>query len=320
MADRVEIVLVSYVNRSGSTFLLSLLDTDPRVMACPEADILVRLFLRDPDRSYTEAEKKVLLELLKQDRKMQNWSLPDNSLKKSLNEARAGDIFCSLLTEYAASRKTDVESIVFKATEIIRFAGTLLTDPFKFRHPLRIAVLVRDPRAVYHSQKNTYVPHRKKIMNRNPIRLAQQWNFLVNQTDLLLRKSNRFYRIRYEDLTRDPVGEVLKFLSGFMPAETSSYYDRIPPEERAMHENIKRPPDPARIDQWKAYTGRHEIMMIEQACREGMLQLGYEAGVSHPDVITHIRSLMFSVDLAWFGMKRRLLKLLRRQNPLKGIP
>ena len=57
------IILLTYVNRSGSTYLANLLSASDHICVCPEGDKLVSLFLESPDKTFRlDNQWKVKLE------------------------------------------------------------------------------------------------------------------------------------------------------------------------------------------------------------------------------------------------------------------
>ena len=68
------IILLTYVNRSGSTYLANLLSASENICVCPEGDRLVSLFLENPGVPFhynTQWETK-LSKILRSDGKLKH--------------------------------------------------------------------------------------------------------------------------------------------------------------------------------------------------------------------------------------------------------
>lgn len=312
-----EILLITYINRSGSTYLLSLLDRTDEVVACPEADILVELFLRDPVRVFNQAEKQIIAELLSIDRKFSNWGLEPSVVREALDGNCAFIVFFRILQYYRIKHDSRARIIAFKATSILRYAANIMEQSIFRGYMIRLCVVIRDPRAVFNSQSQTYVPHRRKWMNTNAIRTAYQWNDLVFRLKDIQKRELRVLICRYESLIREHQSVLEKILGRYQLREAAvPYYLKIEPGERAMHTNIGKLPLEENIHRWEKELGSPARKIIEHCCNEMMNELGYSVTTRGLDLRSILFFLFWKADLLFFDIKRKLLRFARRKKAI----
>ncbi len=141
----------------------------------------------------------------------------------------------------------------------------------------RLIQIVRDPRAVFASFKNRIMSHYGHHTKAH--RLPRSWNRSAREIPRLQRDPSRFLVIRYEDLVRNP-REVLETICRFGGFDFS---ERMLEPTRAgngwqgnsaFHKafaGISAAP----ADIWKEFLTEDEIWWIELHCRQGMELAGY---------------------------------------------
>jgi hypothetical protein len=95
-------------------------------------------------------------------------------------------------------QKPEASSIIFKAERLVDlFAGidknTGSGINFKY------ISLIRDPRAIYASQKRTKIPGTDLVMSKNPVFTAIFWNHFMHE-NFINRKKLDMHEIKYREL------------------------------------------------------------------------------------------------------------------------
>jgi len=317
-----EIILLTYINRSGSTFLVSRLDNIPTVLSCPEADILVRLFLSNPLKAYKVVQHNLICDILVNDRKFKNWGLTKHEILVAMKQQTNIQIFIELLDAYRKHIKPSAKKIVFKATEIIRFVTELNFASKQKEFSISIFALVRDPRAIFTSQKKTFVPHKGKRMNTNPLNTIYQWNYFVKKLLYNYQLAAISY-IKYEDFITDPLF-VLSDLSGIDAINNevlavTKYFERIQNDEQTMHLNILTPPIPERINAWDDELSVVYKDIISLACKEGLDALGYSNVMGRSTLKLLIVKWYLKTSLILFELRRKLIRPFRGKDHFKTL-
>jgi hypothetical protein len=274
-------IFLTYVNRSGSTYLANLLDSSPKILACPEGDALVTFFLEDPAGTFTfdEQTEVRLRNLFTDDPKLQWWGevhLFLRGLERARNNLEA---FFMILMNYKEQVKNDAEYILFKAERLIFLVKRI--KAVEIPHHINFINIVRDPRAVYASQKRTIIPETQKLMSGNPVRTALYWNEHARKGIREFDRGN-LHLLKYEDLILD-FKTFLKELSGLLNIELSeikpengSLINRFPESHKRIHVNVQKPADPSRISEWENQLNKTEVLKIEFITSKILRRFGYK--------------------------------------------
>ena len=275
------IILLTYVNRSGSTYLANLLSASGNICTCPEGDPLVTLFLESPGKKFylDEAWKAKLAHLMHSDRKLKAWGMGEDIFDRLQGIGRNLDAFIAFLECYRTRQKPQATGILFKAERLV----DLFCDIEKFRTAntdIKYLSMIRDPRAVYASQKRTIIPGTNKRMSRNPVFTAIFWNHFMRRT-ARNRKNLEQHEIAYHNLVRgmkESINGLSRYLAmdlvGVSP-EAGDLPDRLPDADRTIHRHISESPDNTKIDQWSKELSSEEIRLISQKCRRFLAKEGF---------------------------------------------
>lgn len=136
----------------------------------------------------------------------------------------------------------------------------------------RFVVLVRDPRAVYASQKRFFTGMR---LGYSAIYTNQHYRWV----DEVACHDPRFLVIGYEHFVREP-GEGLRRIFEFIGVESTASVDAILNED---------PPHAGSLDKWAEQLNASEIEQIEALCFQRMQKMGYS-----PSIATAPRTLTLS--------------------------
>jgi hypothetical protein len=259
-----KIILLSYINRSGSTFLLNQLSKIPEVGVCPEADILFNLLLSETHEKINEKILQTIILKLENDSKWQSWKTDLSPLNTFTGNRY--DMFYQIVNLFQKTHYHNAKYIVFKH-------NYLLSRFNELRHEMDLLwlVLLRNPMAVYASQKNTVSPATHKIMCSNPLALIDQWNQLYKRY-VRLKDNNRIGLIQYEELISSINLEMeyalnflgiksgwneCKYNSGTLENWLSNDYKRI-------HTNIEAEPQNKSLEKWKKIVNRYELSVLNK--------------------------------------------------------
>ena len=190
-------IFIIYLNRSGSTFLANQLSKLSEILVCPEAEVLVNILLKNPGTRINEREQETLGSAIENDRKLKHWNLDIDS-KKTESQSKL-DLFFNILNQYRSRTKPGSTVIVFKAVDLINCIEIFHEYGLNKGLDIYFISLIRDPRAIFNSQRQTYVEHRKKLMNRNPLATVYQWNYFVTMS-IYYSSLTKLIILRYEDL------------------------------------------------------------------------------------------------------------------------
>ena len=311
-----QIILITYLNRSGSTFLANLLSSSGDICVCPEGDAVVGLFLEAPGRGLKEGsmDSEALARTLKCDGKMAAWDLGDDDLKRLKGNLTGIEAFYTLLKSYRDRNKPAASHIVFKAERIgALMTGIALAARDQLPSPVKFISLLRDPRAVYASQKNTRIPGCPYPMSGNPVWTALKWRTAQRQIRVLrsgtggligrkaspggpgsnevpfstgrMRKPEMVFHmlVKYEDLVSEmsrvqqDLGQFLGLdLRGTSPGR-GDLVPKLDAQTRSIHPLADKEPRAERVDAWTTQLTQKEIYLVERSCRKYMQHSGYAA-------------------------------------------
>jgi hypothetical protein len=276
-----EIIFLAYVNRSGSTYLANILSGSDEILACPEADVLVREFLEDP---LAEIKSPVALierlnHYLKHDIKFSSWGLPEIEKDFCDPGTKNIDVFVALLGRYRNLVKPAVSKILFKAERLI-FLFDQLAGIKDHWFSFRFVSIVRDPRAICHSQRNTLIPETGKPMTNNLVYTCLYWNRHTSMVKKLILELPLFL-VKFEDLVQQFI-PVMNKLTVFLEVTGFDYnpsngdlFDRLPLNHRDIHRQISREPLKYKTDDWRKSLGSRDTALIESVSGSVMKSMGY---------------------------------------------
>ncbi|MGH7967634.1 MAG: sulfotransferase family protein [Limisphaerales bacterium] len=141
----------------------------------------------------------------------------------------------------------------------------------------RLIQLVRDPRAVFASRKRRLLHERVSYTKAH--RLVRQWNQCARQIPRLLDCPNQFLVVRYEDLVSKPQS-VLQQICRFAGLDFSPALLKPTRAGTDWHGNSSfrqnfHAVDTTPVDKWRDYLTEQEVWWIELHCRRGMELAGY---------------------------------------------
>lgn len=283
LAGKVRYGFLSYVSRSGSTLLGNLLSGHRDVCVCIEANLPKELFGIPPYSPPVFREAGQLsryLDELSGYSKLNSWNLSRERVMQSLRNRIPGltgrQLVQELMECYRQENAPDSRICLYKGSPAMPWDGPDLLEVFP---GFRAVHLIRDPRAVYASQRRSVNPYTQRPFARHALQTAAQWQRAVGASARL--HHSRWLEVRYEDLvlsTDRVLDEVLDFLGGERGESLMAgrLADKLPAVERQIHRLASDRPKEARIDSWRGDLTPAETGRIEVILRSDMEALGYE--------------------------------------------
>ena len=289
-----QIVFLTYLNRSGSTFLAKLLNEYSDIGVSLEARLPDGIFYGPLKLKKAQDIEKVLNRLYA-DEKFLAWNIDRNVLRKKLSNLKFpikfNQFLNTLLQKYF--KKSDAKIFIYKCAHYIRYIETIK----KLFPKAKFIFVLRDIRAIYNSQKNTLDSITKRPMVNNPIVVAVKFKRIAK----ILRKNvncDWLYVIKYENLMGDKdyeLNKILDFLGSnrMKKINNKGYSKRIPNLQKSLHKNIDLPPLVERINAWQDKLSKSEILAIQKIAGDALSKSGYKlvdfGRISFKDRLDYIR-------------------------------
>lgn len=280
--DAPQLVFLLYVNRSGSTYLASRLAELPGVVVTLESEALRGLLL-SPRPICTQEECAGFLQQLFAEPKFQQWGVSPEALHRALQAAprplTREQLLRTLLRLLPGGDRAHCFVLkVPRLLESLPRARALLSD-------CKVLHVVRDPRAVFASQRRSISSRTGRPMVRDAVTAGLRWRRAMEA--LAVADLPQVLEVRYEDLVTSPqssLDRVVQFLQ-LDSAEQSAYADagatggdylaRIPQDQRHLHTNVGKAADPSRINRWASELSAGDVWLLERACGRVMAGRGY---------------------------------------------
>lgn len=291
-----QLVFLLYANRSGSTFLAARLAAVERVSVTIESEFVGRLAARGDLAGAAASEIAAFLE---EEPKFRAWEIPSDRLVRAIEESPqpfglAGVVRAVLGCD---PRHAAADYVVVKSPGVHRHLGALRAafPQAKYLH------IVRDPRAVYESQRRSISSRSGRPMAADAVSAALRWREVVRNAQSLAGPA--LLELRYEDLVLHHE-HALRLACAFLetpglaalspPAATegSDYFDRIPTDQRHLHAGVRSAsPLPALVDLWRKALPAADVGLVEALARRDMARLGYEPAAPAPSRADGLRRL-----------------------------
>jgi hypothetical protein len=300
--------------RSGTTLLRWMLDSHSEIAVTPETHFGAN-YVRNRDRFGVEGEPSARSALL--DDFCRSAGFREMAIDESRFRARAQsdptDPWLPLrvaMQDFGRRRKS---VIVGEKTPSHAVHIEALSEAFP---DARFLILRRDPRAVVASW------HRTTWSKRTSTEVSEKWRRYSQAMRRACRSlPHRCLEIRYEELVSDPTAElktICAFLGTTFDPGMLFYHERdaSSPDEGVDFELTFEPPNPSRIDAWRAETPARELRRIEAICGHEMVVYGYGRDTS---VGERLGMSITVLPMLWRKRVRRRLKERRRGNLYRGI-
>jgi hypothetical protein len=299
-----QIIFITYINRSGSTFLLNQLSKFKGVLALPEGEILVEKLLRYPQ----QLANINLNELFQSDFKLLSWNLSKKDINDINTQAKNIEVFFNVLNKYRDVNCPESDILLFKAYEFIHMDNLFKRD-IQDKYNFEIIAIIRDIRGIFASQKNNY--YRGRGLENNPFSAVKKWNDFIRNYQ---KFANDLIPVQYESLILNFENVFKNLLIKINPEfekrgkiEYKTVSDIIPPSQKNLHPFIDLPPIKAKVDQWKNELKKDEIFIIEYYGGRSLKSLGYL--FENPEV----NKLKIYISIILLRMKHLYVTLFRKK-------
>jgi hypothetical protein len=299
--------------RSGTTLLRRMLDSHSEIAVTPETHFGAN-YVKKRDRFGVEGEpsaRRALLDEFCRSAGFREMAIDESSFRARA-EADPKDPWLPLriaMQDFGRLRKS---TIVGEKTPSHAVQITALSEAFP---DARFLMLRRDPRAVVASW------HRTTWSKRTSTEISEKWRHDSHAMRRAGRSlPGRCLEVRYEELVSDPTA-VLKTICAFLGRAFDPsmlfYYERdaSSPNEDVDNERTFEPPNPSRIDAWRAESPARELRLIEAICGREMVVCGYTPETS---VRERLAMSITVLPMIWRKRVRRTLRE-RRSEKLRSV-
>jgi hypothetical protein len=255
------IIFLSYINRSGSTYLANLLGKHNKICSIPEAEILIFELLTKPEKRIKKKDIKFLKLKILNNTKIKEWGLPIKQLESIISNSYTKTcftLFFEILELYILTYKPHSPIALFKGT---RLSKLFKKKSFYIDFNVNLINILRDGRAAFASQKRSLSSLTGKPMTDNIVGSALEWKKFAKG----LIKKDIGCTIKYEELLLYPQ-YTFKNILNYLNIEYSlnqnidkEYSIKLPESQMHLHQNINKPPDTNKINNWKNELSDYEI-------------------------------------------------------------
>lgn len=310
------ICFLSYLNRSGSTLLAKKLDEFRDISVSIEAEIPDGLRKGSlPVNNLPELDQ--YLDLLYRNKKFSNWGINREKLRNVLKETsfpiNFRDILYTILFLYFSNDRSKL--YIYKRNIYYWYYKSL-----RLLFPgCKILFIIRDPRALFNSQKKAISTIDNKPMQNSPVRFAIWYKKVLKFIYNNLMGKSYFMLVRYEELVLNEVSvisKILKFLEVSSKKKSDSRYkERIPREQTRLHPNIRADIMRAdRVKSWENELAVAEKLFLGRILVNEIVKLGYnstsvQCTVCFNDYLKYLLYRFYYIILKFIDEIKQIVKL-----------
>lgn len=249
-------ILLNYIDRSGSSFLMNELSKHPYVLTFPEMAHWSGILLRNGSIPFS-LKKKPFLNAeneIKEHPQLKQWNISCEILRQ-LQGKTYSEVFFDLLSTYAAKVNAKAKVWVFKQQFFDAIPN--IEDAFRARgFKITPLILLRHPCAIFNSQLKAKEQFPELSFNNNPLFFSKQWNALQKAT-----KISDIQTVYYEELLENTKTIITQLYQQWQLntnatfQNTGTYFQTLNETEKILHDNITSAADKNRIDAWKNELG-----------------------------------------------------------------
>jgi hypothetical protein len=275
-----KIHFIAYLNRSGSTLLARKLNDFEDMAVSLEAKfsnyVIEKLFIEN------ENHIDKWINILYKDKKFRKWNVQKETLKKKLAEIQKPIRFKDFLKVALQLHLRDEKKAKYIFYKSRTFWGNLEKKEEIFPESVHIFI-DRDPRAIFNSQSKSVDSQTKQIMQSDIEKFALDYKKNQKRITYNLKNENikdKILIIRYENLIQNEDYEINKILTYFSASKNKfakrDYSEKIPDEQKHLHEKLRKGNLKRRINAWKTELDNDEIRYLNLVLRNEILENGYE--------------------------------------------
>lgn len=289
------IIFLSYLPRSGSSYIMNELSKHNNIIACPESGIIQKLLLTRPNSNYQFDIKRIKgINLQNEILKLAKWNLELSKFKEFNIKQKNIDVFYEILKKNNPDFSDKI--FIYKHFNAINTYNQLSKDK-NYHGQIFLLCLIRDPRAIFSSQKYTSIPNKNAPFNINPLVTANKWNYLIKRFINTLEKDH-IYLIKYEDFMKNKkkcIEEIqMRIALNFgRMSKQGDYADKIPDQIKIIHPNVEKEPIVDRIDSWESQINIIPIKLIEKITGLYMSKFNYVPITKNYNILAYYISLLY---------------------------
>lgn len=260
------IVLVTYLNRSGSSFLFEQVSKSLDVITCLEAEVLIYELLLRPHKHLSEYGLNCIFDWIITDPKLSSWNLTKEDITDLDPNDNHIETFTKILKCYARKVKPTANTIFFKGTKLIDFFLNY-QDIIKENNFHTLCIL-RDPRAVFNSQKSNLSSIARRSFSYNPLTFVFEWNSFTKKV-YHLKQNKKTILLIYDEIIKNPQSIICK-LSSIIPQinyedeQTGDYFSRLPYNQVHLHKNIIAEANAKRVKAWEYELDKIDALIVSK--------------------------------------------------------
>lgn len=291
--------------RSGTTLLRTLLRGSSHLVVHK----LEPQYILDLDRRFgrTIADVQTATEFLIGHKKFPNGQIDPVQLREAVKGRTTLSLSELLGITYRLLRGTKPDATVVLKHPAFILHMDLIAELFP---ELRVIQIIRDPRATAFSQRTRW-------RSTSLWMSATSWQAYVDAGEALRTRGRPPYMdVRYEDLVREPelyAKKICDFIGirfeAAMLTQDHVQKDWNPTNPGEGSRRHYQGFEKERIDKWRRFMTSPEIKLIENQCRRGMLQFGYEPiniQVSPSEYLpVYLKERRKALEKTYSRMKRR---------------
>ena len=273
---------ILYASRSGSTFLANELTKRFKVLVTPEFDFITHALGQYGHVSFeSEAQLDSLADTISSDPKFSDLNISHSTLRAMLGQLAPltlSDAVRAILDHYRRACGVDGYYCgIKKGSYVYHYRDLLRLFP-----SAKFIGLIRDGRAVFHSQKHAIGSGGGgKPMAQDVKKAARRWVRLTRLMRELELDHPEVRIINYEVLIQH-TSRTMSEIGEFLGVEPSDGDERLRQYEVParygddLHRNIGKNPLAERISAWRKSLAANEIAQFEAVAGDCLVQEGYE--------------------------------------------
>ncbi len=278
---------IVYDPRSGSTLLSDIISRNMPTIVSPETNLIINILLEyETDHLLSVKDCKIILKLIKNDRKINDWQITDkiNEIVNNCNNISVKDLIKNILLTYINS-STNFNK--FKTFGLKKESYILFAEKLKLIFPnAKFICIIRDPRGIFLSKKTSLYTGDGKPFQTNPIKSSIDWLTYLKRVEYINNNyPDSVLIVKYENLLKSHT-MILKKLSTFLKLNLTQNDAKYFIHERyqALHINVKKDVLTNNDTKWKKQLSYNEILAIELSCEKKLNDYGYNTFVKLSDI------------------------------------
>jgi hypothetical protein len=292
-------VFITGCPRSGTTMLASMLGSCHNSVATPESDFFIKFYFKYLAGNNSTIETSFFVKYLSNNYRFKQWGLNVDTFSFNTKFITASNF--NIFIE-------EIVKLFAKSTGILELAQFNRIDhtPSNLKYfsilnnmfpESKFVFIVRDPRAVYSSVKNL------DWGANSALRLSHIWTeYVANYYALSKLYPERIILVKYEDILQNP-SVYLNDLCKKVDLEYDEYLLEgkgfsLPRYTVKQHGLVGKPLNSSKIDSWKTFLNKSDVLIIESICDVLMESFGYSRVNSNRLKIgtkNHIKSTIYEV-------------------------